>query len=227
MLGDLKHQPQPVRVAIVEDMRDTREALAYLINHAPGMVCVAAVATAEQALTQLPGLAPDVILLDIQLAGGMNGMDSLPRLKEKLPETQILMLTVSNEPDTVFRCLMLGAIGYVHKSMPPERLPAAIQEARTGGAPMSPEIARLITEFFQGLAPACLQWQKLSPRERQVLELLARGHLKKEIADQLHICEDTVRSHCRKIYEKLHVHSREHAVAKAVPLGPFQVLMGG
>lgn len=207
----------PLRVAVVEDVRDSREALVFLINHEPDMICAAAVASAEEALEKLPAAQPQLILLDIQLAGAMNGVDCLARLKGLLPSAQVIMLTGNNHSDTVVSCLMRGAIGYLHKSQPSERMPDALREAAAGGSPMSPEIARLVTAFFQRLSPATQEWDALTPREQDVLRLLAHGFLKKEIADQLAISEETVRTHCRHIYEKLHVNCREHAVAKVMP----------
>jgi DNA-binding NarL/FixJ family response regulator len=128
------------------------------------------------------------------------------------------MLTASQDAVTVTRCLARGAVGYLHKSQPPERLPQSLRDAAEGRSPMTPDIARLVREFFQSLAPANHEWAKLSSREKEVLELLVRGFVKKEIADQLGISEETVRTHCSHIYDKLHVNCREHAVAKAIPL---------
>jgi DNA-binding NarL/FixJ family response regulator len=212
-----------LRIAVVEDVRDSREALAFLINADPGMKCVASLASAEEALRDLPALQPDLILLDIGLAGEMSGADCIGGLRDCLPGAKIIMLTGSQDATTVTQCLMRGAVGYLHKSLPAERLPQCIRDAASGGSPMSPEVARLVTGFMQSLAPAVQEWEKLSPREQQVLELLAAGHFKKEIADHLGIAEDTVRTHCRSIYEKLHVNCREHAVAKTIP---FAALAG-
>lgn len=209
-------KPDALRIAVVEDLRDTRESLAFLINETEDMTCVIAVGSAEEALELLSEAEPHLVLLDIQLAGGMDGIDCLAKLKARNPSAQVVMLTGNSNPDIVFSCLIRGATGYLQKSIPPARLPDAIRDAASGGSPMSPEIARLVTAYFQRFAPANREWERLSLREQDVVALLAKGFLKKEIADQLGISEDTVRSHCRRIYEKLHVNSREQAVAKVV-----------
>lgn len=212
----------PLRIGVVEDIRDSREALAFIINHAEGMNCVGAVASAEEALAKFPSLKPELVLLDVQLAGKMTGTEGIERLKEAMPSIRIVMLTINNDAPTVTRCLMNGAIGYLHKSLPPDRLPHSIREAAAGGSPMSPEIAQLVMQVFQAFATTKKEWEKLSPREQEVLELLARGFLRKEIAERLGISEETVKSHLDRIYQKLHVTCREHAVAKALPMAALQ-----
>jgi DNA-binding NarL/FixJ family response regulator len=213
---------EKLRVGVVEDMRDTRESLVFLINATEDMTCVAAVASAEEALEQFPAANPQFVLLDIELAGELNGVDCIERLAKSLPAAKIIMLTDSQDATTVTRCLAHGAVGYLHKSQPPERLPQSLREAADGGSPMSPDIARLVREFFKSLAPADHEWEKLSTREQDVLDLLIRGCVKKEIANQLIISEETVRTHCAHIYRKLHVNCREHAVAKAMPLAALE-----
>jgi DNA-binding NarL/FixJ family response regulator len=208
---------EKLRVGVIEDVRDTREALIFLINATEDMTCVGAVASAEQAFEQFPAVNPQLVLLDIELGGELNGVDSIERLSKSVPSAKIVMLTGSQDAPTVVRCLMLGAIGYLHKSQPPERLPQSLRDAAEGGSPMSPDIARLVREFFKSLAPAGQEWAKLSMREQEVLELLVRGCIKKEVADQLSVSEETIRTHCQHIYRKLHVTCREHAIAKAVP----------
>lgn len=222
----VKEKSECLRVAVVEDIRDTREALAFLINQTRGMMCVAAVASAEEALILFPTVQPEVVLLDIQLAGEMNGTDCIKHLRDRLPAAKIVMLTASQDAPTVGRCLMRGAVGYLHKSMSPERIPKRVQDAAAGYSPMSPEIARFVMGVFQSFDTPNQEWEKVSPREREVLELLTHGFLKKEIADRLGISEETVRTHCSHIYEKLHVNCREHAVAKAIPLEVLGLMKG-
>ena len=209
---------QKLRVAVVEDRRDTRESLVFLINATPEMACVAAEASAEEALLRFPAADPQLVLLDIELAGELNGVDSIGQFEKTLPSAKIVRLAASHDAATVTRCLGRGAVGYLHKSQPAERLPQSLRDAAEGGSPMTPDIARLVREFFESLAPPTQECAKLSPREQEVLELLIRRFVKKEIADQLSISEDTVRTHCTHIYEKLHLNYREHAVAKAIPL---------
>lgn len=211
-----KHES--LRVAIVEDVRSMRESLAFIVNSDAGMRCVGAVASAEQALEGFPALAPDIVLLDIQLAGEMNGVDCIGPLRASLPSAKIIMMTASHDAPTVTRCLAHGAAGYIRKGQEPDRLPQAIRDVAQGGASMSCDIARLVCGFFQAVEPALQEWEKLSPREQDVLKLLARGLVKKEIAEQLGISEETVRTHTDHIYQKLHVHSRGDAVAKAAPV---------
>jgi NarL family two-component system response regulator LiaR len=215
---------EKLRVAIVEDRRQTRESLTFLINEAPDLTCVAAVASAEEALEQLPAATPEVVILDIQLAGEMNGIDCIKALRESLPESKIVMFTASHDAPSVARCLAHGAAGYIHKGNSLERLPQSIREAAEGGAPMSADVARLVCGFFQAIDSVLHEWEKLTPREHDVLKLMTQGFIKKEIADSLSISEATVRTHTSHIYEKLQVNSRGNAVAKAVPLAALEWL---
>lgn len=212
---------EPLKVAIVEDTRETRESLALLINGSPGLQCVAAFATAEKALSQFPSLKPEVVLMDIGLPG-MSGVDCIQRLKTELPSTQIIMLTVFEDAERIFQSLAAGAVGYIVKKTPAAKLLEAIVDAHQGGAPMSSQIARQVVEAFKKPAPNTEANANLAPRELQVLELLAQGHLYKEIADRLGIAISTVRVYIRSIYEKLQVHTRTEAINKAFPRRPVR-----
>ncbi|HHY84478.1 MAG TPA: response regulator transcription factor [Verrucomicrobia bacterium] len=202
-----------ISVSIVEDDGEVRASLAHLINRSPGYRCVSAHASAEEALRELPRVKPDVVLMDINLTG-LNGVECVRRLKPVLPATQIIMLTVYQNTENIFNALASGATGYLLKQTPPDELLAAIREVHEGGSPMSSHIARKIVQSFQQPAPAAQEAENLSPREAQVLELLAKGFLYKEIADTMKVSYATVHTHIRHIYEKLHVRSRTEAVAK-------------
>lgn len=207
-----------IRVAIVEDDRATREGLAQLVSGTPGFECIAAAPSVEDLLPLL-SRPPGVLLLDIQLPG-ISGPDAIPLLREKYPAMQIVMLTVFDDADRVFRSICNGACGYLLKKTAPARLLDCIREAHEGGAPMTPEIARkVITLFRQAAQPQPAPGSTLSPREVQVLTLLADGYGYINIAAQLQISVNTVRNHVRSIYEKLHVHSASEAVSKALRTG--------
>ena len=200
------------RVAIVEDSAGIRENWARLINGAASTECVCACTTGEEALKQLPALQPDVVLMDINLPG-MSGIECTLRLKECLPQLQVLMVTVHGDNDRVFAALQAGASGYLLKRTTPGELLDAIADVVHGGAPMTGEIARKVINAFQRPAPALAE-ARLSRREEEILGLLTQGYANKEIADRLGVSFDTVRTHLRHIYEKLHVRSRTEAVAK-------------
>ncbi|SPE37537.1 Response regulator [Candidatus Sulfopaludibacter sp. SbA6] len=204
----------PIRVAIVEDDRTTRQGLAVLIGGTPGFQCVGQHRSVEEALTA-GGPAPQVMLLDIHLPG-MPGHDGVKALLAKHPGMQIVMLTVFEESEHIFESICNGACGYLLKKTPPVRLLEAIAEAHHGGAPMSPEIAREVIRLFRETAPPPKADYGLSEREQQVVALLADGFSYAGIAAQLGITVNTVRNHIRAIYEKLHVHSRSEAVSKAI-----------
>lgn len=209
---------EPVRVAIVEDQRQTREGLAALIDGTPGHRTVGRFGSMEEALARLAGRPPDVLLLDLGLPG-MSGIEGVRRLTERFPGLLILILTVYGDDDHVFEAICAGAHGYLVKDTPPERLLAAIDELRAGGAPMSPEVARKVVTMFQRIAPPRGEDNRLSARELEVLKLLAEGHSYKTAAARLALSLDTVRFHVRNIYEKLHVHSKSEAVVKALKSG--------
>lgn len=204
----------PVRVAIVEDDDKTRQSLALLIDGSPGFCCSSTHRDAESAVAQLPAQAPDVVLMDIQLPG-LSGLEAVPRLKARSPGVQIIMLTVFEDDERVFHSLAAGASGYLLKRTPPAAILEAIAEVHRGGSPMSSAIARKVVQSFQsGPRPGAGARGELSPREQEILTLLSRGCRYKEIGDRLGIALDTVRSHIRRIYEKLHVTSRTEAVVR-------------
>lgn len=204
-----------IRVSIVEDDARVRGGLEKLMQVSPGYDCVSTHVSAESALEELPlsGVKPDVVLMDINLPG-MNGVDCVQRLKPLLPETQVVMLTVYENTDLIFKALSAGATGYLLKQTPPTELLAAIREVHNGGSPMSGHIARKVVASFQQADTSARELESLTAREQQVLDHLAKGFLYKEIADAMGISYDTVHTHIRKIYEKLHVRSRTEAVAK-------------
>jgi len=206
---------KPVRVVIVEDDRATREGLAMLINGTPGYSCVATHRSVEDALRALDNGPPDVLLLDIDLPG-MLGSDGVKVIKRKYPSMEILMLTVYAEEDKVFESICNGACGYLLKETPPAKLLEAISEAHRGGSPMSPEIARKVVMLFQKTGPPEKLDDKLTPQELRLLKLLVDGYSYQGVGDQLKISINTVRDYIRSIYDKLHVHSRSEAVAKAL-----------
>jgi DNA-binding NarL/FixJ family response regulator len=202
-----------IRVAIVEDSRGTRESLTELLGRAPTLRCVGAHPTGEEALRNIPGEQPDVVLMDINLPG-MSGIECVGRLKARLPKTQVLMLTTYEETDLIFDSLRNGASGYLLKNMPPSELVQAVEQVHSGGAPMSMQIARKVVNHFQQIKQPTSDVETLTKREHEILSLLAKGYLYKEIADQLGITLSTVRAHLHTIYEKLHVQSRTQAVVK-------------
>jgi DNA-binding NarL/FixJ family response regulator len=169
--------------------------------------------SAEAALQDLPKANPEVVLMDINLPG-LNGVECVRRLKPILPGTQIIMLTVYQNSEHIFKALEAGATGYLLKQTPPAELLAGIRDVRNGGSPMSSHIARKIVQSFQKPVPTARDNEHLSPREAEVLDLLAKGYLYKEIAEQTGITYATVHTHIRHIYEKLQVRSRTEAVAK-------------
>ena len=202
-----------ITVSIVEDDPRVRASLAKLVDSTPGFRCVSNHSSAEDALQAIPGFSPDVVLMDINLPG-ISGVECVRRLKPSLPKTQVIMLTVYQNTDHIFKALAAGATGYLLKQTPPAELLAAIKDVHAGGSPMSGHIARKIVQSFQEPAPNPANGETLSPREAEVLELLAKGFLYKEIADQMKISYATVHTHIRHVYEKLHVRSRTEAVAK-------------
>jgi DNA-binding NarL/FixJ family response regulator len=202
-----------ITVSIVEDDAGVQTSLARLIDSSPGFRCQSRHPSAEQALEELPKNNPDVVLMDINLPG-VNGVECVRRLKPLLPRTQIIMLTVYQNTENIFNALTAGATGYLLKQTPPAELLAAIRDVHSGGSPMSSHIARKIVQSFQRPAPAARETENLSPRETEVLDLLAKGYLYKEIAEKTGLSYATVHTHIRHIYEKLQVRSRAQAVAK-------------
>lgn len=202
-------------VAIVEDDTNLRESFARMIQRAPDFECVATFPDAESAVEKMLQIKPNIALVDINLPG-INGVECVRRLKPADPKIQYVMVTVYENHDHVFSALQAGATGYLLKRTPPAELLEALRDVSRGGAPMSSQIARKVVESFGGRAPAPSsdELDQLSNREREILDQLAKGYLAKEIAENLGISFDTVRTYTRRIYEKLHVHSRAQAVAK-------------
>lgn len=200
-------------VAIVEDNATIRNTFRQWIDAAPDFRCVCTCASAEDALAEIPRLKPDVVLMDIHLPGE-SGIACTARLKEKLPAVQVIIVTVYRNHELIFQALEAGACGYLLKRSSPEELLKAISEVRSGGAPMTGEIARMLVEAFQKKPGSSSSGDGLTQREEEILVFLAEGLSNKEIADQVKISYDTVRAHLRHIYEKLHVRGRTEAVKK-------------
>ena len=208
-----------ITVSIIEDDSELRRILTGWLSQADGYRCLSQYSNAESALTHLPKEKPDVVLADINLSG-MSGIECVRQLKPLMPGTQFLMLTVYEDADHIFDALTAGACGYLLKQTPHDELLAALKGVHAGGSPMTGSIARKLVLSFQTTMPQRQSRESvdLTPREREVLELLARGYLYKEIADALQISIPTVNTHIRRIYDKLHVQSRGRAVAKYVQL---------
>ncbi len=202
-----------IAVSIVEDDAPARGILAEWLHRAPGFRCAGRYGSGEAALAALLAEKPAVVLMDINLPG-MSGIECVRRLKPLLPKTQFVMLTVYEDADHIFNALAVGASGYLLKRVSRGELLEALQDVHAGGSPMSSNIARKVVQSFLRPALQSSEAVELSPREREVLELLARGYLYKEIADSLQISIPTVNTYIRRIYEKLHVRSRSQAVAK-------------
>jgi DNA-binding NarL/FixJ family response regulator len=202
-----------ITVSIVEDDRRVRESLCVLINGAENIRCISTHATGEEALAAVPDKQPDVVLMDINLPA-MSGIECVRKLKTQIPKLQILMLTMYEDDENVFQSLVAGASGYLVKRTSPAELLKAIEEVHRGASPMSGKIARTVVQYFQKLQGAAPEKEYLSKREEEILNLLAKGYRYKEIADALSISFETVRSHLKNIYDKLHVHSRTEAVVK-------------
>jgi DNA-binding NarL/FixJ family response regulator len=218
--ADKTPPPASIAVALVEDDIPAREILAEWIREAEGFSCAGEYTDAETALIKLPLEKPSVVLFDINLPG-MNGIECVRRLKPRLPATQFVMVTVYEDANHIFDALAAGASGYLLKQMRRNELLSALRDVHSGGSPMSSQIARKVVQSFRRGDNQSDGTNDLSPREREVLELLARGYLYKEIAGMLDISVQTVNTYIRRIYEKLHVRSRAQAVAKYahLPMG--------
>lgn len=203
----------PIKVALVEDKPKVRESWTRLIDSFPDFTCVCSCTTGEEALRVIPTVAPDVILMDIFLPR-MSGIECTVRLKEALPQTQIVILTAMDDQELVFMALEAGADGYLLKRTKPADLRAALLDVLRGGAPMTSQIARRVIESFRRKAKARDETAKLSVREEQILVLLSQGYSNKLIADKLALSVDTVCSHLKHVFEKLHVSSRTEAVVR-------------
>jgi DNA-binding NarL/FixJ family response regulator len=208
---DLPHMK--VSVAIVEDDSATREIIAGWIDQTSKFCCVGKYKNVTSALTALPAQSPDVVLVDINLPD-FSGVECVRRLKPQMPNTQFVMVTVYGDSNHVFAALMAGACGYLLKRLTRANLLSALEEVHCGGSPMSGSIARKVVRFFQAPSSPAGNQPPLSPRELEVLQLVAEGYVNKEIADRLALSAPTVATYIRRIYEKLHVHSREAAIGK-------------
>ena len=202
-----------INVSIVDDDDGIRGSLAALIRRESGLRFLWEYADGETALKEIPGRAPDVVLMDINLPG-MKGFECVRQLKGECPKVQFLMLTVYEDSDSLFNSLRAGASGYLLKRTAPARLIEAIRDVHEGGAPMSPQLARRVVQYFSQPTEDTSDLSKLTPGEKEFLDQLAGGYAYKEIAGRMNISIDTVRSYVRTVYEKLHVHSRTEAVVK-------------
>ena len=205
-----------IAVAIVEDGAKLSETLAELIDATPGLCCIAQSPSAEDALARLPSLKPDVVLMDINLPSpsGLSGIDCTRHLHLALPDTAILMLTILKTDQEIFSALEAGASGYLLKSATSDEIIEAIQDVHRGGSPMTSAIARRVIQTFQERGDEKRALDKLSPRESEIIELVAQGYIYKEIGDQLDIGVETVRTHLHNVYLKLHVKNKGEAVAR-------------
>ena len=203
----------PITISIDEDNDQLRATLARVLNRAEGYQCVSQFANAEDALKALPREKPNVVLMDINLPG-MNGVECVRQLKQLCPTTQVIMLTVYEDPENIFNALAAGETGYMLKRTPRAELLEAIRDVLKGGSPMTTHIARKVVQSFQRPGATSQPTDDLSPREKEVLDCLAQGFLYKEIAEKLGISYETVHTYIRRIYEKLQVRTWTEAVAK-------------
>lgn len=207
--------PAIIKAAIIEDRRELREGLTILINGTPGYSCVGSFRSMEEALPQIGRDLPDVALVDIGLPG-ISGIEGIRQLRERFPGLALLVLSVYDDDEKVFEALCAGACGYLLKHTPPGRLLEALKEAINGGVPMSPEVARRVLSIFREIRPPERADYQLTAHEKRLLKLLVEGHNFKAIAPQLGVTVHTVAFHMQRIYEKLQVHSKSEAVAKAL-----------
>ena len=204
---------ETITVCIVDDSLEVRESIAEYITSAPDFKCVGACESGEEAIKLIPDLNPAVVLMDINLPG-MSGTQCVRKLKDKMPALQVMMLTVYENSERIFEALSAGACGYLLKSTPPEQLLEAIKDMQNGGSPMSSHIARKVVQAFHPASGTATLIQQLTPREQQVLQLLAEGFPYKQIAAQLDLSIGTIRTYIQSMYDKLHVNSRTEAVVK-------------
>ncbi len=211
---------QDIKIGIVEDNHELREALQQMIEAAPGLHCVCAYSNAEDAIRNLPKNAPDVVLMDIHLPF-RSGIECTRRLKDLCPALQVLILTVYEDSESIFDALKAGASGYLLKRSSPSEILAAIADLRIGGAPMSSQIARQVVASFQAPAPSLeSEGEPLSERESEVLGYITKGYSSKEIADKMHVSINTVKTHLKHIYQKLHVRSRTEILLRFLRVSP-------
>lgn len=204
---------EKIRVVIVEDDKEMREGLELIVQSNPALKCIATFSSGEEALECIPANIPDIVLMDIHLPG-ISGIDCVKKLKPSLAFTQFMMCTVYEDNENVFDSLCAGATGYLLKNSPPGKITDSIIDLYHGGSPMSSTIARKVIQAFRPTVEQNKDMEKLTNREREMLDLLAKGYRYKEIADQLSISFETVRTHIHNIYEKLHVQSRTEALNK-------------
>jgi DNA-binding NarL/FixJ family response regulator len=221
---DPKSPALPVQIpkitaVVIEDDVSIRKILVTWLTEAEGITCIGQYSDAESAVADVPTRKPDIALVDINLPG-LSGIECVRRLKPHLPGTQFMMLTVYEDSNHIFDALAAGATGYLLKRTTRETLISALREVHAGGSPMSSNIARKVVQSLQQAKPQLTPAEELSKRENEVLALLAQGYLYKEIASSMGVSMHTVNTYIRRIYEKLHVHSRSQAVAKYADLGP-------
>ena len=207
--------PKIIKTAVVEDIRDIREGLATLINFTEGFTCTGSYRSMEEAISRIRTDIPDVVLSDIGLPG-MSGIEGIKILKEKFPQITFLMLTVYDDDERIFDALCAGATGYLLKRTSPGKILENIREAVSGGAPMSPEVAMRVIKLFRDIRPPEKVDYDLTPHETRLLKLLVEGHNYSTAAEELRVSYNTIKFHMRHIYEKLEVHSKSEAVAKAL-----------
>ena len=215
VIMEIPPPPSVIEVAIVEDRREIRESLALLIGGTEGFKCIGSYRSMEEALDRLKVHQPHLLLSDIGLPG-MSGIEGVAILKERYPELLILMLTVYDDDERIFDAMCAGASGYLLKKTPPARLLDSLREVASGGAPMSPEVAKRVVALFREIRPPERADYELTPHETRLLKLLVQGHNYKTAATELGVTVHTVSFHLRSIYEKLQVHSKSEAVAKAL-----------
>lgn len=208
----------PIRVAIVEDQVEIREGIEFVLNNSEYFVCVGVYSSGEKLLENILKINPAIVLMDIGLPG-MNGIECLKKIKELNIQCAIVMLTVFEDDEKVFKSILTGADGYLLKKTPPTKLVELLNEVHNGGAPMNPQIARRVLEMFRGRSDR--DYENLSNREIEILNELVKGYNHKQISDKLFISPETVRGHLKNIYRKLHVHSKTEALTKVFHIKPF------
>lgn len=214
----LRTETRTIRVAVIEDLREIREGLAQLISATQGFRCTGAYASMEEALEKIPQNRPDLVLADIGLPG-LDGISGIAILKQRYPDLLILMLTVYDDNERIFDALCAGACGYLLKKTPWPKLMESLKEAVDGGSPMSPEVARRVINLFRNIKPPKEADYELTPHEVRLLRMLVEGHSYKTAAAKLDVSVNTIKFHLRHIYDKLQVHTKSEAVAKALRHG--------
>jgi len=203
-----------IRVVLYEDNTDLRESMSVLLRGTPGIEFKGAFMNCDDVLAQMKELKPEIVLMDIDMPG-INGIEGLKLVKKSFPEIEILMLTVFDDNERIFESICAGASGYILKTVGPADIISAIHQLHSGGAPMTPSIARKVLRLFPKSSPVAPEYE-LTTREKETLSWLAKGYSYKMISEQMGVTIHTINAHCKKIYEKLHVHSNTEAVAKAM-----------